>query len=240
MKRSVCVVAALSLCLTAALATHAQDLNQIISGTELHLVLQNKLTTATARNGDRFFAIVADPVYVNSMLVIPAGTKVNGIVGAVITPKHFPLFRGESAMSLSFRSIQIADREIPIPMSIVSVKKPAWHNNGTSRHDIKLEEGQILEEKADVKGYVLDAAIGTGGGSLAGLVFSHVVRGFGIGMAGSAIYILERKGKDVSLPPETGLIVRLDSQLLLPTAAATADAPMPAPVAAPIVPDSKQ
>jgi len=141
-------------------------------GTELHLVLQNKLTTATAHNGDRFFAIVADPVYVNSMLVIPAGTKVNGIVGAVITPKHFPLFRGESAMSLSFRSIQIADREIPIPMSIVSVKKPAWHNNGTSRHDIKLEEGQILEEKADVKGYVLDAAIGTGGGSLAGLVFS--------------------------------------------------------------------
>ena len=162
-----------------------------------------------------------------------------GTAASFTTNTNWQAYSGESAMSLSFRSIQIADREIPIPMSIVSVKKPAWHNNGTSRHDIKLEEGQILEEKADVKGYVLDAAIGTGGGSLAGLVFSHVVRGFGLGMAGSAIYILERKGKDVSLPPETGLIVRLDSQLLLPTAAATADVPAPAPVAAPIGPDSK-
>jgi len=238
MKRSVCVLAALCICLAAALATHAQDLNQITSGTELHLVLQSRLTTATAHNGDRFYATVADPVYVNSLLVIPAGAKVTGMVGAVITPKHFPLFRGESAMSLSFRSIQIADREIPIPMSIISVKKPAWHNNGTSRHDIKLEEGQILQEKADVKGYVLDAAIGTGGGTLAGAVFSHVVRGFGLGMAGSAIYILERKGKDVSLPTETGLIVRLDSKLLLPTVGASADT-TPAATKAPDGPDSQ-
>ena len=166
MKRSVCVLAALALCLAAASAIHAQELNQISSGTEIHLVLQSRLSTATAHNGDRFFATVADPVYVNSLLVIPAGAKVSGIVGAVITSRHFPLFRGESAMSLSFRSIQLGDREIPIPMSIVSVKKPAWHNNGTSRHDIKLEEGQVLQEKADVKGYVLDAAIGTGAARL--------------------------------------------------------------------------
>jgi hypothetical protein len=58
---------------------------------------------------------------------------------------------------------------------------------------VKVEEGQVVEEKHDIKGDVVAATVGTGGGTLIGAVFSHVVRGFGLGLAGSAAYIVARK-----------------------------------------------
>jgi hypothetical protein len=59
-----------------------------------------------------------------------------------------------------------------------------------------MRRGQVIQEKHDIKGDVLGGAIGTGRGTLVGAVFSHVVRGFGFGLAGSDAYIVARKGKD--------------------------------------------
>jgi len=84
-----------------------------------------------------------------------------------------------------------------------------------------VEEGQVVEQKHDVKGDVLAATIGTGGATIVGAVFSQVVRGFGVGLAGSAVYIMARKGKDVELPAQTGMLVRMDSTITVPNVAAT-------------------
>jgi hypothetical protein len=46
------------------------------------------------------------------------------------------------------------------------------------------------------------------------------MRGFGIGLAGSAAYIIERKGKEVELPAQTGMIVRMDNTITVPSVAA--------------------
>jgi hypothetical protein len=43
-----------------------------------------------------------------------------------------------------------------------------------------------------------------------------VARGFGFGLAGSAVYIVARKGKEVNLPAETGMLVRIDDAVTLP------------------------
>jgi len=43
------------------------------------------------------------------------------------------------------------------------------------------------------QGYVLAETIGTAGGTLAGAVFSHVARGFGVGLIGSTVYILAER-----------------------------------------------
>ncbi|MGB6482897.1 MAG: hypothetical protein WBE86_05360, partial [Candidatus Acidiferrales bacterium] len=64
-------------------------------------------------------------------------------------------------------------------------------------------------KKRDVEGYVRDATIYSGGGALVGEVFSHVGRGFGIGMVGSAVYVAAKRGKDVQLPAQTELLARL-------------------------------
>jgi hypothetical protein len=63
---------------------------------------------------------------------------------------------------------------------------------------------------------VLGGSIGAGGGALVGLIFSNVARGFGIGMAGSAVYIVARKGKEVNLPAGTGMLVTIDDTVTLP------------------------
>jgi hypothetical protein len=59
-------------------------------------------------------------------------------------------------------------------------------------------------------------AIGGGGGTLTGLLFSNVARGIGLGFAAGAVYLIARKRREVELPAETGLLTRLDSTLTVP------------------------
>ena len=74
----------------------------------------------------------------------------------------------------------------------------------------------MLEAKHDVKGDVIGGAIGVGGGSLVGVMFSNVTRGFGFGLIGAGVYIVERKGKEVDLPAQTTMRVRMDNTVTLP------------------------
>jgi hypothetical protein len=224
MKKVVSLFAVLCFSLIASLPAHSQDLNQLLQGSEIRLLLQNNVTSAIAHQGDPFIATVEEPVYVDKQLVLPAGTKITGMVGAVIRPRFFSIFRGQAAMNLTFRSIHIGDREVPVQMSIIAIQSRQKEGYYKRRGDIKVDEGQILQEKHDIKGDAFAVALGTGGGSVVGAVFSNALRGFGIGLAGSAIYVVARKGKEVDLPAQTGLLCRLDSTLMLPTAAATSTA----------------
>jgi hypothetical protein len=106
-------------------------------------------------------------------------------------------------------------------MSIIAIEQPHTQAEGKRRKDVKIQEGQVIQEKHDIKGDVLGGAIGTGGGTLVGAVFSHVVRGFGFGLAGSAAYIVARKGKDVELPAQTGMLVRMDNTITVPMTSAS-------------------
>jgi hypothetical protein len=84
-----------------------------------------------------------------------------------------------------------------------------------------VDEGQIVQERHDIKGDIVGATIGTGGGTLVGAVFSHVARGFGFGLAGSAAYIVARKGKDLELPAQTGMLIRMDNTITVPVTSAS-------------------
>ncbi|MGH9678939.1 MAG: hypothetical protein ACRD4Y_03230 [Candidatus Acidiferrales bacterium] len=183
----------------------------------MHLRLLTGLSTAVTQPGDPFLAEVTQPVYLGSQIILPAGARVHGTVGGVYRSRHFPLFRGQAAMNLSFRELEVDSRIFPARMSILTLESPAiGDREGKRRKDVKVEEGQVVQAKHDIKGDVVAGAIGTGGGTLVGAVFSNVARGFGIGIAGSAIYILERKGKDVELPAQTAITVRMDNTVTLP------------------------
>jgi hypothetical protein len=189
--------------------------HQVMQGTQVHLTLLNAISTSASRDGDPFVAIVAEPVLLGNQLLIPAGTRVNGIVGTIAPPRHFAMIRGEAYMNLTFRSLEVDSRVIPVQMSIITIEQPGQANE-KPRKDMKVEEGGVLQEKHDYKGDVLAATIGTGGASMVGLLFSHVVRGFGIGLAGSAAYIVSRKGKDVELPAQSNILVRMDNTITVP------------------------
>ena len=67
--------------------------------------------------------------------------------------------------------------------------------------------------KTDVE----DVAIGTAGGSVVGLIFSRILRGTVIGLVGGSAYVVAKKGKEVELPAQTGMLVRMDSNVALPS-----------------------
>ncbi len=219
MKGVVALGVAVCLLFAAALPAQSQS-NQLLQGTQIRLVLLNGLSTSVAHSGDPFTAVVAEPVYIGGQLMLPAGARVKGLVGSVIKPRRFAIFRGQAAMNLTFRSIEVDRREIPVQMSIISIQEGSTQASGRKRKDLSVEEGQIVEARPDIRGDVTTVGLGTAGGTVVGAVFSHVVRGLTLGLVGSTVYIMAKKGKAVELPAQTALLVRLDNNVTVPTATA--------------------
>src|SRR5579885_1322608 len=170
---------------------------EVMQGTQVHLTLLNTIGTMSSRDGDPFVAVVSEPVFMGNQLLIPAGTRVNGTVGAVEKARRFSVFRGEAYMNLAFRTMEIDSRLIPVQMSILMIQQPASRGEMKRRKDVKVDEGSVIEQRHDYKGDIIGGTVGAGGGAVMGAVFSQVVRGFGLGLAGGAGYIMARKGKEV-------------------------------------------
>jgi hypothetical protein len=218
MKARLCLGAALVLLLAAASPLFAQS-HQILQGTQIRLTLLNGLSTSVARDGDPFTAVVAEPVLLGTQVVVPAGARVSGVVGNITRPRHFGLVRGQASMNLTFQSIEIDHHEYPVRMSLLALLDGSARGTGNNRKDVKIEEGIQVQERRDIKGAATAMAIGMGGGTVVGAIFNNVLRGFWIGTAGSAAYIMVKKGKDVELPAQTGMLVRTDSPVELPVVA---------------------
>jgi hypothetical protein len=215
MKRIVSVCAALSLLLLFVPAAYAQS-NQVVPGTQVRLILMSGLSTSVAHDGDPFMATVAEPVFIGSQMVLPAGAIVHGTVHDVTRPKMFSMFRRGASMNLVFNSIEVESRIFPASMSILSIYNGSADGE-KQRKDLKTVEGAVVQENHDIKSDVVDVAIGTGGGLTVGAIFSNVMRGTVIGLVGSTAYVVAKKGKEVALPAQTGLLVRMDSTVSLPS-----------------------
>jgi hypothetical protein len=212
---SLFAVAALSLLLTP--AAGAQASTQLIPGTQVRLTLIDGLSTSVAHNGDPFTAIVSEPVFQGNTIILPAGAKIHGTISNVDRPKLFSMFRGGASMNINFTSIELESRIFPARMSILGLYTSTT-DTSKQRKDLKTVEGVVVEPNRDVKSVVEDVAIGGTGGSVVGIVFSRVVRGTVIGLIGGGAYVVAKKGKDVELPAQTGILVRMDTNVSLPSA----------------------
>jgi hypothetical protein len=209
---SFCVVVTILLFVT---STAQAQSNQLSQGTQVRLTMLNGVSSSVAHDGDPFTAVVAEPVFIGGQMVLPAGAKVHGQITSVTRPKLFSMIRGGASMDLVFKSIEIDSRIFPAQMSILGLYSGGTEL-GKQRKDLKTVEGAVIQERHDVKTDIVDVGLGTSGGSVVGLVFSHVLRGTMIGLVGSSAYIVAKKGKDVELPAQTGLIVRMDSNVAFP------------------------
>jgi hypothetical protein len=215
MKRLVSLGALLSVLLWLTPAVRAQSATVIQPGAQIHLNLVAGLTTSVAHDGDPFTATVAEPVFSGNQLILPAGTKIHGTVTAVTRPKWFAMERGGASMNLVFNSIEVQSRIFPAQMSILSLYS-GTADDTKKRKDLKTTEGVVIQQKRDIKGDIMTGGLGTGAGALVGVLFSNVMRGTIIGLVGSSAYIVAKKGKDVELPAQTGILVRMDSTVTVP------------------------
>jgi hypothetical protein len=218
MKRFAGLLAALvAFALTLTPAAHAQSTTtELIPGTQVRLTMVDGLSTSVAHDGDPFTAVVAEPVFAGNTIILPAGAKVHGNVSHVDRPKFFSMFRGGAAMNINFTSVEVASRIFPARMSILALYSGTT-DASKQRRDLKTVEGVVVEPNRDVKSVVEDVTIGTAGGSLVGVIFSRVARGTVLGLIGGGAYVVAKKGKDVELPAETGILVRMDTTVSLPS-----------------------
>src|SRR5260370_1196073 len=154
MKIALSSLLAAALVCTAAPSSYAEP-RQVIQGTQFHLTLLRGMSSAVARDGDPFVAVVAEPVYLGSQLLLPAGTRVNGIITTVEKARRFSIFRGQAYMNLTFRSIEVDSRLIPVQMSIITIEQPHGQADGKRRKDVKIEEGQVVQENPTIKRHIV-------------------------------------------------------------------------------------
>lgn len=222
MKSVVAVFLVIAVTLSAVPPASAQP-QQLMQGTEVHLTLLTPISSSTSRAGDPFVAVLAQPIVFNNQTVVPAGTRIRGVIGNIQKAKAFNVFRGQAYLSLAFKSMEIDSRLIPVQMSLVAIGQPRIDSYSRPRHDIKITEGEVLQEKHDFKGDAMGLAVGGGGGTLFGLLLGNITRGMGIGFIGGAAYVVARKGKEVDLPAQSGLLARLDSTITVPYVSANLD-----------------
>lgn len=176
------------------------------AGTEIDATLQDALSSKTAKTGDTFTAVVAQPVHAaNGEVAIPAGTVINGEVTESEQGKTLPVVRGKGRLAFRFKDMTVpSHRSFPLEATLLSV------------HDKKAgSEGEVTSSTGG-KTVAKDVGIGAGLGTVAGLIFGSALKGLAIGAIAGGGYVLATQGKDVEIPAQSGMKLRLDQSLSIP------------------------
>ncbi len=183
--------------------------DQVPAGTELHAVLDAPLSTKTAKPGDRFTATITQPVRgASGAVLIPAGARVEGEVAEAEAGKAVAVLRGRGKLNLRFRDIALPNGQtVPLTATLVSVNSTNGKNTRTADQEGQVQSGTRGRDVAK------DVGIGAGIGTLAGLIFGSPLKGLAIGGLAGGGYVLATQGKDVDLPAQTGMVIRLDQPM---------------------------
>lgn len=191
-------------------STATTSVRTVAQGTEIAASLDQPLSTEKSKVGDTFTATVQQNVVAaDGSAAIPAGAKIQGEVVEVEQGKMLPSVRGKGRLNMRFRSVTLPNSTVvPLNATLVSV-------HGTTRGASAGEEGEVsggTSGKEAAKKVGIGAAIGTVGG----LIFGHTLRGLLIGAAAGGGWVLASEGKEVNLPAETGLKLRLEQNVSVP------------------------
>jgi len=182
---------------------------QVPAGTEIHASLDTPLSTKTSKPGDRFTATVAQPVRGNNGVVVPAGSRIEGEVSESEEGKAVAVLRGKGRLNLRFRDVVLPNgQSLPLTATLVSVHSTNGKDSKNADQEGQVESGTRGRDVAK------DVGIGAGIGTIAGLIFGGPLKGLAIGAMAGGGYVLATKGKDVNLPAQTGMILKLDQPLV--------------------------
>jgi hypothetical protein len=187
-------------------ANRTAVIDEVGAGTDIHATLDTPLSTRTSKPGDRFTSTISDAVRANNgAVVIPAGARIEGEVEDAEEGKVMGTVRGKGKMSLRFRDVVLpSGQTLPLTATLVSV-------HDTSGKTKKADEaGQTRSTARRDPG---DAGVGAGLGFPAGTVFGGPIKGLAIGALAGGGYVVSTKSKDVYLPAQAGMVIRVDQPL---------------------------
>jgi hypothetical protein len=161
--------------------------NEVPSGTEIEVRMQNGLNSGTSLVEDRFEATTMTDVVVSGRVLIPAGSVMRGVVTAVEPATRT---NRTARLTVSFDQVTVAGRPYPMRGTVTEALEGEGIRGEVGRTGAGAGVGAVIGGiLGGVKGAVLGAVIG-GGGTIAAT-----------------------EGREVDLPQGTVLRVRLDSPL---------------------------
>jgi Purple acid Phosphatase, N-terminal domain len=183
---------------------------ELPSGTQIQVALDQALSTKTSQVGDSFSATITQPVRGSGgAILIPAGSKINGQVSEAEQGKMLPAIRGRGHLNVRFIDITFPEHvSAPLTATLVSVHPKGGNGKAGS-------EGEVTSGTSG-KNTAKDVGIGAGVGTVAGLIFGSALKGLAIGAIAGGGYVLATDGRDVELPAQTEMTVRLDQNLVVP------------------------
>ena len=189
----------------AAASTHTLT---VPAGTKVPLTLKQGITTKTAKEGDPVYAQTAFPVAQNDMIVIPAGTFVQGVVRRVQRPGRV---KGRAELQVNFTSMIFPNGyTLLLPGSVEGAP-------GSEDMNTKGKEGTI--EGRGTKGkdagtIAQTTGAGAGIGALAGGGKGAAIGSLSGGTLGLATVLLTR-GPELTLGPGSSLEMVLERTITI-------------------------
>ena len=166
--------------------------NEVPSGTELDVRLQNSLNSGTAQVEDRFEGTTLVDLNVNGRVLIPAGSVMRGVVTSVEPGTRT---NRTAKMTVSFDQVTVNGRAYPMRATVTEAIK----GDGIRGEATRAGAGAAV-------GGIIGAVLGGAKGALLGVL---------IGGGGT---IAATEGKEVELPQGTVLRVRVDAPLTIQNA----------------------
>ena len=162
----------------------------IPAGTRIEVRTNQDLGSKISQSGDTFSATVAHPVVVNGQVVVPQGSRAEGLV---VDAKPLGRFAGGARLVLRLERIRVGNHSFPVmTSSIASVEKGKGRRTG------------IMAGGGGALGAIIGGIAGGGKGALIG-----GLAGAGAGTAGSAF----TGNKQIVIPAETLMVFRTDQSV---------------------------
>ena len=155
-------------------------------GTKLALELESSVSSQTAKVEDPVEARLTEAVTINGTEVIPAGSRLRGVVSAV---QPAGKVKGVASLAVRFSKITVRDETYTIAADF-SLTAPTSKGSDAKKVGIGAAGGAII-----------GAIIGGGKGAAVGMV---------VGGGAGAAHVMLTPGKDIELPRGTAVTVTLD------------------------------
>ena len=180
-------------------APSATAAHYISGGTTIRANLDTPLSTRTSKIGDRFTATVTAPIQDSAgNIIIPIGSKVNGQITEPSDERLASAIKGMGHLNLRFTNIQLANgADIPINATLLSVHR-----------------AQPMRASPDGTSQTASTAIGAS--TALSRAFGPPIKGVAVGNLSGGGYVLSTSGKQVDLPADCGLRLRVDRDTPLP------------------------
>jgi hypothetical protein len=164
----------------------------VAEGTDLLLALETGVASNKSREGDDVEARLVEPVKQGERTLLPAGTRVRGVVTAAVDAGRV---KGRARLALRFDAIVLDGRDVPLRASGIDITAES-----SSSRDKKVVAGAAAA--GGIIGAIADGKKGAAIGVLAG------------GAAGGAA-VLATKGDQVVLEAGQKIKVTLEKELKL-------------------------